>query len=74
MSVKRSEFLALRLTGDELARVRQIAKANDCTLSQAVRLCLKATTFRTVAVLEVEPPTNCNAGGVRQDSPTGIAL
>lgn len=48
--------IGLRLTEEELVKVEQIATLRGCTLSEAVRLMVRGTQVKTVAVVEINPP------------------
>lgn len=47
--------IGLRLTEDELVKVEEIAKLRGCTLSEAVRLLVRGTQVKTVAIIEISP-------------------
>jgi hypothetical protein len=57
---RKEERIGLRLTGDDLAKAEQIAALRGCTLSEAVRLMIRGTQLKTVAVIEITPPVPSN--------------
>jgi hypothetical protein len=52
--------IGLRLTEDELAKVEQVRALTGGTLSEAVRLMVRGTQLKTVAVIEITPPVPSN--------------
>jgi hypothetical protein len=52
---RKEEQIGLRLTGDELAKAKQVAALRGCSLSEAVRLMIRGTQVKTVAVIEISP-------------------
>lgn len=54
---RKDERIGLRLDGDDLAKVDQVAAVRGCTRSEAIRLMVRGTTVKTVAVIEITPQT-----------------
>lgn len=53
---RKDEWVGLRLAGDERAKLAQIAALRQCTISEAIRLMIRGTQVKTVAVIEITPP------------------
>jgi hypothetical protein len=52
--------IGVRLTEDEIEKVQQVANLTGCNLSEAVRLMVRGTQLKTVAVIEITPPSMDN--------------
>lgn len=57
---RKEEQIGLRLTGDELAKAKQVAALKGCTLSEAIRLMIRGTQVKTVALIEISPSVDMN--------------
>jgi hypothetical protein len=53
---RKDEWVGLRLDGIDHAKLAQIAALRQCTLSEALRLMIRGTQVKTVAVIEITPP------------------
>lgn len=53
---RKEEWVGVRLDDDLHAKVAQIAALRQCSISEALRLMIRGTQVKTVAVIEITPP------------------